>query len=89
MLSTYIFISGAISLACWVAGLYFLKFWSQTRDRFFQVFAFAFWMLGMERAIPFLSGVSDEPQTFVYVIRLAAFSLIFLAIVLKNRRSIQ
>ena len=40
------FLWGASALGCWVIGLFFLRFWRNTRDRLFAFFAAAFWVLG-------------------------------------------
>lgn len=80
-----LFIFGAITMACWVAGLFFLRFWRKTGDRLFLIFAMAFWMLAAERIILVLINQEDEVRTFVYVIRLFAFVLILWAIFDKNR----
>lgn len=79
------FISGAIMMACWVAGLFFLRFWRKTGDRLFAIFGLAFWMLAGERVILALINPENEARTFVYVIRLFAFILILWAILDKNR----
>lgn len=79
------FISGAIMMACWVAGLFFLRFWRETRDRFFAMFALSFWLLASERVILVMLDPIDETRTFVYLIRSLAFAVIVLAVVDKNR----
>ena len=38
---------GALAMASAVAGLFFLRFWRETRDRLFAMFALAFWVLGV------------------------------------------
>ena len=43
------FIIGVIAMASWIAGLFFLRFWRETRDRLFLIFAIAFWLLGLTR----------------------------------------
>ena len=35
-------VSGAIMMGYLVAGLFFLRFWQETRDRLFLIFAVAF-----------------------------------------------
>lgn len=81
------FVSGAIMMACWVAGLFFLRFWRETRDRFFAGFALSFWLLALERVILVMLDPIDETRTFVYMIRSLAFAVIVLAVVDKNRAS--
>lgn len=79
------FISGAILMGCWVVGLFFFRFWRSTRDRFFAMFALAFWLLGLERVILAWLNLIDESHSLVYLIRTLAFLVIVLAIIDKNR----
>jgi hypothetical protein len=79
------FVSGAIMMASSVAGLFFLRFWRDTRDRFFALFAVAFWLLALERVVLVFFEPIEESRTFVYLIRSLAFILIVVAIVDKNR----
>jgi hypothetical protein len=77
-------VSGAIVMAYWVAGLFFLRYWRDTRDRLFLVFAVAFWMLGLQRLLINLVDVAAEDQAAFYLLRLAAFLLIIWGVVEKN-----
>lgn len=81
------FISGAITMGFLVAGLFFLRFWKRTGDSLFLSFAFAFWLLGLTQALLSLADVLVEERSWLYLIRLAAFSLILLSIWAKNRRT--
>ena len=79
------FILGAISAACLVATMFFLRFWVTTRDRLFLMFATAFLLLGFTRLLRgWLMSEPDEHQ-YIYWIRLVAYLLIVIAIVDKNR----
>jgi hypothetical protein len=78
-------IPGAIVMGYAVAGLFFLRFWRQTRDRLFLIFAIAFWLLGAQRLALALTSQMAESLTGLYLVRLFAFLLILLAIVDKNR----
>jgi uncharacterized membrane protein HdeD (DUF308 family) len=78
------FVMGALAMALAVAGLFFLRFWKQTRDRLFLIFAVAFWLLGLTRIALALTPQSQEHHSYVYLIRLLAFVLILLAIADKN-----
>jgi hypothetical protein len=82
-------ISGAIVMGYGVAGLFFLRFWRETRDRLFLIFAGAFWLLGAQRLALAFSGTMVEDDTGLYLVRLFAFLLILGAIVDKNRSSLQ
>jgi hypothetical protein len=79
------FFSGAVAMGFAVAGLFFLRFWRRTGDRLFLAFAGAFWLM-MLQAITVLDDLGDESRSWTYLLRLAAFTLIIVAIVLKNRR---
>ena len=75
---------GAIAMASFVAGLYFLKFWRSTRGRFFLFFAIGFWIEAINRVLlAFMDPLPEEFPIF-YLIRLFAFGLILFAIVDKN-----
>ncbi len=76
---------GALVMGCAVIGAFFLRFWRATRDRLFTMFALAFWALGLNWLGLALLTTTDEARTAFYVVRLAAFVLILLAIVDKNR----
>jgi hypothetical protein len=76
---------GAAAMASLVAALFFLKFWQQTRDGLFILFAIAFGVDAGMRLLLGLSDVSAEQEPFFYVARLVTFGLIIVAIVRKNR----
>ena len=78
-------IPGAIVMGYAVAGLFFLRFWRQTRDRLFLIFALSFWLLGAQRLALALTAQMLESNTWLYLVRLFAFVLILVAIVDKNR----
>ena len=86
------FISGALVTGYIVAGLFFLRFWKQSRDRLFAWFALAFWVLAIQRISLSLLTTDVrggeqlvEGQLFFYCLRLLAFVLILIAILDKNR----
>lgn len=78
-------VAGGIVMGYAVAGLFFLRFWLQTRDRLFLIFAVAFWVLGGQRLALALTFGMVETRTGLYLVRLFAFALILGAIVDKNR----
>jgi hypothetical protein len=79
------FLWGATSLACWAIGLFFLRFWRRTRDRFFGFFAAAFWLLALNWLILGIADPGDESRHWVYVLRVFAFLILIVAILDKNR----
>jgi hypothetical protein len=70
----------------WVAGLLFFRFWRDTTDRLFALFAFAFWLLSASWLTLAVLDPTDEARPYVYAIRLVAFLLIIAAVADKNRR---
>ena len=80
------FVNGAIAMGFAVAGLYFLRFQRDTRDRLFVFFAAAFWVLAAERVGLLFVGPDEAARAAVYLARLVAFSMIILGVVDKNRR---
>jgi hypothetical protein len=84
-MTLYAFLSGAITLGFAFAGIFFLRFWKRTRDLLFIAFALAFWLLGLQQALLAFSSIPVEERSWLYLLRLAAFSLILLAIGYKNR----
>jgi Ca2+/Na+ antiporter len=83
----YEVISGALMMACFVAGLFFFSFWKKSQDRLFALFSLAFLLLASERLILGYLGSSNEPSSYVYLVRLSAFVIIIFAVADKNRRS--
>lgn len=79
------FLSGAITLGFLVAGVFFLRFWRRTSDGLFLAFALAFALLGAGQAIQALASITQEERSYIFLIRLAAFTIILTAIVRKNR----
>jgi uncharacterized membrane protein HdeD (DUF308 family) len=76
---------GAIAMASCLAALFFLRFWRQTRDSFFLLFAGAFGLDSVTRIILGVSDLSEETQPLIYLARLVTFCLIIVAIIRKNR----
>ena len=85
-LTLYDFLSGALTFGFLLCGLHFLGFWKRTRDGLFLAFAFAFWLLGLNQALLALGDIPVEERSWVYLLRLAAFVLIIVAVARKNRR---
>ena len=80
------FLSGAVSAGFLVAGLFFLRFWRRSRDGLFAAFAIAFWLLGLNQALLTFTDIPVEERSWLYLLRLAAFSLILISIWRKNRK---
>lgn len=80
------FFGGAIAAGYFVAAAFFLRFWARTRDGLFLAFAGAFGLMAANQSLPILLGIPREEQSGVYLLRLAAFVLIILAVLRKNLR---
>jgi hypothetical protein len=80
------FLSGAITMGFVVAGLFFLRFWKRTHEGLFVAFALAFWLLGLTQALLTFTNIPVEERSWLYLLRLAAFSLILGSIWVKNRK---
>ncbi len=78
------FLTGVIFTLYMVASLFFLKFWSRTRERLFLAFALAFIIEGFNRLRFLFVEMPAEGSPGIYAVRLFAFALIAAAIVSKN-----
>lgn len=90
------FLNG-ISVATFAAsGVFFLKFWKASRDRFYLLFTAACWLLSFERVVLFfvhdaaasIRSALTEASSWVYLFRLAAFAAILMAVVGRNKSKI-
>jgi hypothetical protein len=78
-------LEGGIAVMSLFVGLFFCRFWRQTRDRLFLLFAWAFWIEGVNRAILAAVPHASESEPVFYLFRLLSYVLIILAIWQKNR----
>jgi uncharacterized membrane protein len=76
---------GALAMATTVVGLIFLRLWHDSRDRFFLFFALSFLVQAFNRIALAVSADPQEGHPLHYLVRLAAYILIILAILDKNR----
>jgi hypothetical protein len=75
---------GGVAVSCLVAGLFFLRFWRSTKDRFFLFFAASFLIEGANRLIfGFLADLHEDSPAH-YLVRAVSYSLILFAILDKN-----
>jgi hypothetical protein len=78
------FFSGFLAAGFLVAALFFLRFWTRSKDSLFLAFAFAFALLSLQQALTVFLGLPEEDRSWVYVLRLIAFVTIIFAILRKN-----
>lgn len=79
------FFAGAACMGFFAIVLFFLRFWRSTRDPLFLFFAAAFFLMLMERLVRSTFSLTNDWAPAVYLLRLAAFVLILVAIYFKNR----
>lgn len=79
-----VLLHGASIMACAVIVIGFLRYYRQTRDRLFALFALSFVVFGVNRLLLTLIDPSNEVRPYVFALRLVAFVLIIVAIVDKN-----
>ena len=77
--------SGAIAMAAALLGVFFLRFWRQTRDSFFLYFVACFWLEAVSRMAVVGLRYDTEDAPLVYGVRLLSYGLIIVALWQKNR----
>lgn len=77
-------VTGMIAMASLIIGLFFLRFWRNTRDRFFLYFALSFGIEGVHRIVTAIGYDEHEESPLHYLVRLLAYGLIIWAILEKN-----
>ncbi|GGY73895.1 hypothetical protein GCM10011613_18990 [Cellvibrio zantedeschiae] len=80
---------GAIATCCFIAGLFFLRFWKTTHDRFFLFFALSFLIEAVNRVSLVIFFDLREGSPVYYLVRFVAYSFIVIAILDKNRQNKQ
>jgi hypothetical protein len=79
------FLQAVAATAAWLNGVFFWRFWRQSRDQLFALFAIAFWLLAASWAILSVFNPQGESVPYVYALRLLAFVVLIGGIVQKNR----
>ena len=80
------FLLGALALGFFAGASFFVRFFVRTRDRVFAYFAAAFGIMSANQVALAVFGEASEYQSWLYLVRLAAFVVILYAIFDKNRR---
>jgi uncharacterized membrane protein HdeD (DUF308 family) len=81
------FLIGVVASTSLIAGLFFLRYWRDTRDTLFLAFAVAFIIEGLNRITRLWAAHPNEGSPWVYVVRCFAFLIILAGIINKNRSS--
>jgi hypothetical protein len=93
MIMVTYFLSGMTAALFITAAIFFLKFWTASKNRFFGFFAISSLFLALERIVTLVISVALSPASFeysplrgwAYLLRLLAFLAIFFAILDRNR----
>jgi len=75
--------------AAWANGIFFFRFWRDSRDALFLFFGATFWLLALSWIVLAFFAPREETQPYVYAIRLVAFLLLIVGMVAKNRGSVR
>jgi hypothetical protein len=78
------FFSGAVTAGFVVCALFFTRFWRRTNDGLFLAFAVCFALLAVGQALSTLLGLPQEERSWIYILRLVAFSIVIIAVLRKN-----
>ena len=79
------FLWSATAMGCWVVALFFMRFWKDTHDRLFLIFASSFFVFGLNWALLIVVNPPNESRHYLYLLRLVAFALLAIGIIDKNR----
>jgi hypothetical protein len=78
------FLSGMTTMGYVIAGLFFFRFWLRTTDKLFAFFGVAFCLLAISQALSALADIPRDDQSWIYLLRFAAFMLLIAGIIGKN-----
>jgi len=78
------FIAGVLTAGFAVAAAFFLRFWVRTREELFASLSAAFCLLAANQAVAGLTRSGGVEDVRAYLLRLAAFVLIIIAILRKS-----
>ncbi len=79
------FLLGVVALAFLAVGVFFLRFWKNTRDALFLFFAASFLIEGLNRCSFLFLDKPNEGTPWIYIVRVLSYGLILAGIVHKNR----
>lgn len=78
------FLSGMITAGFLVAALFFFRFWRRTGDSLFATFGISFLLFAISQSVSVSFDFLHDDKTVVFVMRLAGFALLLVAIARKN-----
>lgn len=80
----YNFLSGMVTAGYLVAALFFFRFWHRTKDSLFANFSIAFLLFASGQFGSIWFDGQHDDNTWIFLLRLAGFVLLLVAIVRKN-----
>ena len=87
MIRLVAFLQAVSATAAWISATIFVRYWRDSRDLLFAYFALAFALLGLSWALLSVVNPTGDGSPYVYGLRLIAFVLIVIAVLLKNREA--
>jgi len=81
------FLQAVSATAAWVSATIFLRYWRESRDMLFALFAVAFTLLGLSWALLSILNPDGDASPYIYGLRLVAFLLLIAAVIQKNRET--
>lgn len=78
------FLSGMAVGGFLVSSLFFFRFWRRAKDSLFCYFGIAFVLFAIGQMASLFFDVPQDDRTWIYLLRLAGFVLLLVAIVGKN-----
>ena len=81
------FVWGMLTMGCLIVSLFFFRYWRASGDRLFAFFAVAFTLMSLNWLCLALIDPAFEARHVIYLVRLAAFMVMIVGIMDKNRAS--
>lgn len=81
-------LNGAVAMACGAIGVFFVRFWRESRDRLFLCLTLGFWMLGVNYGVLGALPATDEHRAYALLLRLIGFIAILAGVWLRDRELI-
>lgn len=85
MESLILFFLGVAATSSAAVGVFFYRFWRETRDVLFLAFASAFWLMASNWAAQSFVARDEPYYALLYLLRLLAFGVIIAGVAHKNR----
>jgi hypothetical protein len=82
-------LNGATAMACFAVELFFVRFWSESRERLFACLGVGFWIFALNYAALGVLPVFDESRAYVFGVRLLGFAAVIVGVALNDRQVIE